>query len=465
MNERGFSNFVYTLLIFLLIISSVVVLWNFIFSSLNESGSELNVDTIKVSLRIVPSSVAVNEQAERVVLNVQRETGGGFIAGFNLVLKDGKGNAFVYELRENIDVFGIKNLDVNYGSSDLESLERIEVVPVLIAKSGEEQIGLVSDFYEVNDNFVEESEASCIDGLLNGNETDVDCGGNCPDCDVGEICFVNEDCLSDYCNGTCQIIMVECNDGIDNDGDGSVDLSDGGCLSSSDDDESNCGDNVCETAENCPIDSVGCSDNACFEPTCDNGCGEVQLIDLIDESCFGNFGCGYQECSCSGYGDECALNTRTIFVSDNIWDGNLGGLIGADEKCQQSATDAGLPGNWKAWLSNSTTSASSRLIHSNSFYTRTDGATVANNWADLTDGNLVNLIVKNEFGLSLTGGSQAVWTATNYNGSSNLNNCANWNVNAGLGRFGTYTSNSPGWWTSSGTQSCAFTNRLYCVEQ
>jgi len=50
---------------------------------------------------------------------------------------------------------------------------------------------------------------------------------------------------------------VECDDGIDNDGDGAVDLSDAGCSSSTDNDETNCGDGVCEgfeTQSSCPAD-------------------------------------------------------------------------------------------------------------------------------------------------------------------------------------------------------------------
>lgn len=43
----------------------------------------------------------------------------------------------------------------------------------------------------------------------------------------------------------------ECDDGIDNDNDGYVDMEDYGCVSPIDVDESNCGDNVCEGLETC----------------------------------------------------------------------------------------------------------------------------------------------------------------------------------------------------------------------
>jgi len=49
----------------------------------------------------------------------------------------------------------------------------------------------------------------------------------------------------------------ECNDNLDNDGDGAIDLADAGCRNKGDNDETNCGDGVCEggeTAASCQAD-------------------------------------------------------------------------------------------------------------------------------------------------------------------------------------------------------------------
>jgi len=49
----------------------------------------------------------------------------------------------------------------------------------------------------------------------------------------------------------------ECNDRLDNDGDSFIDLADPGCDNKKDNDETNCGDGVCEggeTSETCPVD-------------------------------------------------------------------------------------------------------------------------------------------------------------------------------------------------------------------
>jgi hypothetical protein len=45
------------------------------------------------------------------------------------------------------------------------------------------------------------SISTCGDGLLNGDETDVDCGGSCPPCDLGRGCVQNADCMSGLCCG------------------------------------------------------------------------------------------------------------------------------------------------------------------------------------------------------------------------------------------------------------------------
>ena len=37
---------------------------------------------------------------------------------------------------------------------------------------------------------------TCTDGQLDGNETDLDCGGDCAGCGVGKICEEPADCIA-----------------------------------------------------------------------------------------------------------------------------------------------------------------------------------------------------------------------------------------------------------------------------
>jgi hypothetical protein len=41
---------------------------------------------------------------------------------------------------------------------------------------------------------------ACDDTVMNGDETDVDCGGSCPGCDNGQDCLTAADCVSQFCN-------------------------------------------------------------------------------------------------------------------------------------------------------------------------------------------------------------------------------------------------------------------------
>ncbi|MBW2990505.1 hypothetical protein KY348_02250 [Candidatus Woesearchaeota archaeon] len=90
----------------------------------------------------------------------------------------------------------------------------------------------------------------------------------------------------------------ECMDGIDNDGDGDIDLADAGCDNKQDNDESNCGDDVCEGEEDCDncaadcldIGQVCCNGTAYTGDCCDdNDCTPpatcISHVCTIEDSC------------------------------------------------------------------------------------------------------------------------------------------------------------------------------------
>jgi hypothetical protein len=67
--------------------------------------------------------------------------------------------------------------------------------------------------------------ASCTDGVRNGSESDVDCGGSCTaKCAVGEKCVIPADCVSNSCSsGTCGGSAFLCSDHIKNQDETDVD--------------------------------------------------------------------------------------------------------------------------------------------------------------------------------------------------------------------------------------------------
>jgi len=65
------------------------------------------------------------------------------------------------------------------------------------------------------------TQNQCTDGVMNGAETDVDCGGGtCPRCQGGQICTSRTDCHTALCTtGTCQSCAAAADCGQDSDGD------------------------------------------------------------------------------------------------------------------------------------------------------------------------------------------------------------------------------------------------------
>lgn len=169
---------------------------------------------------------------------------------------------------------------------------------------------------------------------------------------------------------------------------------------------------------------------------------------------------------------------KIIFLTSQSFNANLGGLVGADLKCQTAATNAGFVGTFKAWLSDDGTAANARLTHSPAPYIRTDGTIIAESWIDLTDGWLKTPIVCDEFkdctsyfDESGTYGSNppiCVYTYTRktgnrdyFNGSPQPN-CYNWTTNSCSGIAGGNAANIDYSWTDS--TNCGG-GRLYCFEQ
>ena len=75
----------------------------------------------------------------------------------------------------------------------------------------------------------------CSDGIENGTETDIDCGGlDCHPCSIGQSCDTGRDCTSGLCytaNATLPgICSSQCTDGLDNDGDAFADACDFNCV-------------------------------------------------------------------------------------------------------------------------------------------------------------------------------------------------------------------------------------------
>lgn len=160
-----------------------------------------------------------------------------------------------------------------------------------------------------------------------------------------------------------------------------------------------------------------------------------------------------------------ASSVKRVFITSENYDGNLGGLSGADAKCQTRADAVSLGGTWRAWLSDSTASARSRLTQNAGPYKMLNGTLVANNLSDLTDGNIIAPISITEFNTVLAADA---WTNTTGAGIFMTHDvmeiCQDWTSISGWGWQGTSINNDYTW-TISNRVSCSKLNTLYCFEQ
>lgn len=158
-------------------------------------------------------------------------------------------------------------------------------------------------------------------------------------------------------------------------------------------------------------------------------------------------------------------NPKIAFLSSATYNGNLGGLAGADEKCQSLANAAGLPGEYKAWLSDHGTWAADRLTHSISPYVLVDGTIIAYDWDDLTDISLHHQIDLDESGAQITVDPYA-WTGSYPGGAPTNENCNSWYDDFLYGVRGR-GDRTDGTWTNYWEYlgDCEDPWHLYCFEQ
>ncbi len=161
----------------------------------------------------------------------------------------------------------------------------------------------------------------------------------------------------------------------------------------------------------------------------------------------------------------------TVFVSSGSYAPGIdfSSLEDADGICQQLATDAGLSGAYKAWLSNELASPSSRFNRSSARYVLTDGTLVAQDWSDLTDCTNPNCL-RHPIDLDDTqtaATSDYVWTGTTATGVVDLaeGDCLAWSSTVLGGGAGRVDSIGGSWTSILYGRFCGLSLLLYCFEQ
>ena len=132
------------------------------------------------------------------------------------------------------------------------------------------------------------------------------------------------------------------------------------------------------------------------------------------------------------------LEKILIFTTSTTYSGDLGGLSGADQKCQLLADNAGLEGDYNALLSTSTIDAKDRFKSENSLVPiyNTNNEKVANTWNDLWIGNILANLSYDQNGnfrqssRTMTGMTKVGEYDTSARGSG-TNACGDWTISSG----------------------------------
>jgi|JI9StandDraft_1071089.scaffolds.fasta_scaffold68453_1 cysteine-rich repeat protein len=350
-------------------------------------------------------------------------------------------------------------------------------------------------------NGVMEGEEECDDGNPSNSDECVSCNNaRCGDgfrqagvevCDDGD--GVNSDAYTGtaHCNSTCTANVVYCGDGVcQQEFEDIGSCMQDGCMGT-------CGNGVMEPGEDCDEgeESMSC-DGICSAVMCGDGYTNVvageecdDANDVDTDACLA--GCiaakcgdgvvqaGVEECDDGNQDDTDTCDTtcnpivrRKVFVTSLSYKGSLGGLSGADGRCQARANAAGLSGKFKAWLSDDNADFNDPASRFDTSFTGfyelagDGGAVVAHGWSGLTTPPLAHAIDQDEMGTQKMS-AVTVWTNTTAGGNQiSGKDCDSWSDDISLERPTVGLSNKvdTAWTMASADQTCDTARYLYCFE-
>jgi hypothetical protein len=161
-------------------------------------------------------------------------------------------------------------------------------------------------------------------------------------------------------------------------------------------------------------------------------------------------------------------------VTREHFDAALGGLEGANARCQDAANAAGLPGTYKAWLSDNSHSPATTFKKSEVGYMLLNDTLIAKSYNDLTDGYLLTLLNIDEYGQVASGGisprwpgRQFSWSATRPDGTPSTSfgsTCEQWTSSSG-DTSGGHLNAANDDWSESDAIECSLKMPLRCFMQ
>ena len=310
--------------------------------------------------------------------------------------------------------------------------------------------------------------ATCGDGFVWKDVEECDDGNE----DDGDACLAH--CVAAICgDGHVWADVEECDDADQDETDDCSSL----CRLAS------CGDGVVHVGvEDC--------DEAGESVTCDGDCTVVECGDghpnmLAGEECDDGNDSSLDNCYPS-----CKAPSMIVFLSSELYTGDLGGISGADAKCQALADAAQVAGKFRAWLWTNAIDPEGTFYHSPGKYIRLDKVEVAKNFEQFAAGELLAPFNVTELKEVVTGDQpnpysehvpySTTWTGSNPDYWDYLNmpgrTCGNWTSGEDDPPFLYYGSTSLAENTTLGfaqfdmgislvTYGCGVHAHLLCVQQ
>jgi hypothetical protein len=308
--------------------------------------------------------------------------------------------------------------------------------------------------------------------------TQINCGGTCVDpstnatfcgskgdCvtttgdtgnSAGATCAAGSVCASGACTANCGANLSPC----------------GNACVDEQHDPSHCG--TCTTVCNLPHASVdACRSGSCAIDTCatgyrdcngtaSDGCEQSVLNDVNNCGGCGNVCPGSNAYCING---ACAAG-KVAFVTSTSFTGDLGGLTGADAKCQAAATAAHLGGTFLAWIATDADGyPRTNFTQSTVPYYLVNGVELAPNFDALNTTGLSTPLHVTELGT--TSGDLYAWTNTfeGYENDDGFDDCYDFTSTTGYASVGYQQATSGYEWQYTTYFDCGELHPLYCFQQ
>ncbi len=192
--------------------------------------------------------------------------------------------------------------------------------------------------------------ATCGDGIKDGAETDIDCGGGqCQACVDRKHCTVGTDCVSGTCNSANICVDPTCTDGKQDGAESDVDCGGPQCATCIGGEfcavDTDCASGICATNAFPPIPSDPNPPTACVNALC---CARGSCTDGIQDGAETDVDCGGAGCPPCANALHCAVDSDCVSLTCS----GAGGTCQPPAVCSSTnmgfPTDGGVP--WTPYM-------------------------------------------------------------------------------------------------------------------